>query len=85
MIALQRQRKSSTEHSSTSPLNHNEQVDARNILFPLMEKSKEFPSIFVRHKRNDYSGYKHPSPTKGKTALNQEERGQNHMPTQRKY
>lgn len=83
MMALQRQRKSSTEHCSTSPLN--EQYYARNILFPLMEKSREFPSIFVSHKRNDYSGYKHSSSSKGKNITNQEERGPNHMPTQRKY
>ena len=83
MMALQRQRKSSTEHCSTSFLSENH--DTRNILFPLMEKSREFPSIFVSHKRNDYSGYKHPSPSKGKTAINQEERTPNHMPTPRKY
>lgn len=83
MMALQRQRKSSTEHCSTSFLNENH--DTRNILFPLMEKSREFPSIFVSHKRNDYSGYKHPSSSKGKTVTSQEERTPNHMPTPRKY
>lgn len=83
IMALQRQRKSSTEHCSTSFLNENH--DTRNILFPLMEKSREFPSIFVSHKRNDYSGYKHPYPSKGKNAINIEERTSNHMPTPRKY